>query len=351
MAAPDKEKPKPAQSPSDGFVKQTSRDAGYRKAARFLMLLGKDEAARVLKHLAPEEVEGIAREIAKAERIDSREASKILEEFGYIRETRDLVARGGIEKAREMLAASLGSEKAERILERVRREMAPPPFSFLQDVDPHLAAAVVAEESPPVVTLILAHLEPSTAARILTTLPAEQQAEVARRIAKLDKVDPEVVRRTEEALRQKVRKQGEMVTREIDGRVALTEILRYMDPAKERAVLESLDADTANAIRKKLYTLDMVLRIADKDLQSILRDYADQEIALMLKIAGDAVRQRLLACVSERRREFIRLEGDAMGEVRRSEAERAVEEFLGYLQLLEQKGELAIPRENEQVVE
>jgi len=334
----------------DGFIKKTGRDAGYRKAAQFLVILGKDEAAKVLRHLAPEEVEGIALEIARIEHIESREAAKILEEFGYIRETRDLILVGGLEKAKEMLLASLPPEKAERILDKVHREMAPPPFSFLQDIDAHQAAAVVREESPPVVSLILAHLEPRLAARIFAVLGADSQREVALRIARMGKVDPEVVRRTEETLRRKVRSQGRVVTQEIDGRDALTRILRFMDPAKEQAILEGLDPNTAQEIRRHLYTIDMAFRIPDKELQTVLRDYADREIALMLKACEEPVRERILGAVSERRREFIRLEMDGLGEVRRSDAEAAVSDFLGYLQLLEQKGELTIVRETEEYV-
>jgi flagellar motor switch protein FliG len=351
MSEPKAGDAKQPRDPSlDGFLKKTGRDAGYRKAAEFLVILGKDEASKVLRHLAPEEVEGIALEIARIEHIESREAAKILEEFGYIRETRDLIAVGGLEKAKEMLLASLPAEKAERILEKVHKEMAPPPFSFLQDIDIHQAAAIVREESPPVVSLILAHLEPRVAARIFAVLAAENQREVALRIARMGKVDPEVVRRTEEALRRKVRSQGRVVTQEIDGREALTRILRFMDPAKEQAVLEALDPNTAAEIRSQLYTIDMVLRIPDRELQTVLRDYADREIALMLKACEERIRERILGSVSERRREFIRLEMDGLGEVRRAEAETAVSDFLGYLQLLEQKGELTIVRESEEYV-
>jgi flagellar motor switch protein FliG len=334
----------------NGFIKETGRDAGYRKAAQFLVILGKEEASKVLRHLAPEEVEGIALEIARIEHIESREAAKILEEFGYIRETRDLIAIGGLEKAKEMLLASLPPEKAERILEKVHREMAPPPFSFLQDIDIHQASAIVREESPPAVALVLAHLEPRVAARIFAALAPEAQHEVALRIAKMGKVDPEVVRRAEETLRRKVRSQGRAVTQEIDGRDALTKILRLMDPAKEQAILEGLDPNMAADIRKQLYTIDMVLRIPDKELQTVLRDYADREIALMLKACEEPVRGRILDSVSERRRDFIRMEMDALGEVRRTDAETAVGDFLGYLQLLEQKGELTIVRETEEYV-
>ena len=97
-----------------GFIKETSRDAGYRKAAQFLMLLGKDEAARVLRHMSAEEVEGITREIARTQHIEEKEASKVLEEFGFIRETKDLIAQGGIEKAQEMLIASVGPRRRRR---------------------------------------------------------------------------------------------------------------------------------------------------------------------------------------------------------------------------------------------
>lgn len=340
----------PPDASLDGFLKKTSRDAGYRKAAQFLVILGKDEAAKVLRHLAPEEVEGIALEIARIERIESRDAAKILEEFGYLRETRDLIAVGGMEKAREMLLATLPAEKAERILEKVHREMAPPPFSFLHDLDVHQATAIVREESPPVVSLVLAHLEPRYAARIFAALGVEQQREVALRIARMGKVDPEVVRRTEEALRRKVRSHGRVVTQEIDGRDALTRILRFMDPAREQAILEGLDPNLAAEIRKQLYTIDMVFRIPDKELQGVLRDYADREIALMLKACEEPIRERILGSVSERRRDFIRLEMNGLGEVRRADAEAAASDFLGYLQLLEQKGELTIARENEAYV-
>ncbi len=333
-----------------GFIKETARDTGYRKAAQFLMLVGKDEAVRVLKHMSPEEVEGITREIARTNRIEEKEASKILEEFGYILQTRDLIARGGIEKAQEMLTASVGPEKAEKIIERVRRDMAPPPFSFLQDIEPHQAIALVRQESPPVVALVVAHLDPRLAARILLALPPEAQRDVAGRVAKMGKVDPEVIRATEEGLRKKVRAQGQVVTQEVDGKAALTEILRHMDPAKEKAILEELEPNTANEIRKKLYTIDVVFQLADRDLQRVLRDYADRDLALVVKGAEEAVRARILGAVSERRRDFIRLEAEGMGAVLKSEVTAATDDLLAYIQVLEQKGELAIVRDAEEYV-
>ena len=346
-----RQKDKPRRDPSiRGFIKETSRDTGYRKAAQFLMLLGKDEAVRVLRHMSAEEVEGITREIARTQHIEESEASKVLEEFGYIRETKDLIAQGGIEKAQEMLTASLGAEKAEKILARVRKEMAPPPFTFLKDIEVHQAISLVREESVPVAALVIAHLEPKLAARILQALSPETQREIVPRIAKMQKVNPEVISRTEEMLRSKVHDAVGEVDEPVDGKSALTEILRYMGPGKEEAILADLEPNTANLIRRKLFTMDVVFQLPDKDLQKVLRDYADRELSLVLRGSPELTRRRLLASVSERRRELIRLEEDALGDVRRNDINRAQQDFLEYIQILEQKGEIVIVREREEYV-
>ncbi len=114
-----------------------------------------------------------------------------------------------------------------------------------------------------------------------------------------------------------MREQGQPVTEEVDGKAALTEILRYMDPGKEQAILADLEPNMANQIRKKLYTIDVVFQLPDKDLQKVMRDYADKELALVMKGWRRQVRQRLLSSISERRRELIRLEEDALGQVRK----------------------------------
>ena len=348
----EQRKGKPKRDPSiRGFIKETSRDTGYRKAAQFLMLLGKEEASRVLRHMSQEEVEGITREIARTQHIQEKEASKILEEFGYIRETKDLIARGGIEKAQEMLTASVGAEKAEAIMARVRKDMAPPPFSFLQDIDVHQAITLVREESVPVASLILAHLEPKLAARILQALTPETQREIVPRIAKMQEVDAEVIRRAEEMLRSKVHDAAEPVKEEVNGRDALTEILRYMDPGREQAILADLEPNMANSIRKRLFTMEVVFRLPDKDLQKVVRDYADRELALVLKGTAEQTRRRITSAMSERRRELVRLEEDAIGAAAKRDVERAQQDFLEYMQLLEQKGEIVILREREEYVE
>jgi flagellar motor switch protein FliG len=202
----------------------------------------------------------------------------------------------------------------------------------------------------PVASLILAHVEPKLAARILQAMSPEAQREIVPRIAKMQKIDPEVVRRAEEMLRSKVRDAAQPVGDEVDGKSALTEILRYMSPDREKAILEELEPNVASQIRKLLFTMEVVFQIPDKDLQRLMRDYADRELALVIRGAEGQVRQRLLASITERRREMVRLEEDLDGPASRADLDRAQRDFLEYIQLMEQKGEIVILREREQFV-
>ncbi len=323
------------------------RDAGYKKAARFLMLLGKDEAAQVLKHLSEEEATGISREIALHSRMDTREAEKTLEEFGYLWKTKDLIARGGLGKAREILYAAFGEEKGGIIFERIEARTAPHPFAFLMDLDIEQVRLLLKNESTLVIAAILPHLEPSLAAGVISTLEEGKQTAVVARIAKLEKIDPEVLRRAEGSLKEKIRAQGEISTQEVDGQAALVEILRHMAPAGEHAILEELklsDRSLALAIEKKLFTMDILLLLDDRDLQALLRDYSDQELGLIIKGLNEQQCARLESSVTSRRWNIILDENRAWGQVRRSEVDKAIQEFLDYVRVQQEKGEIRIPR-------
>ena len=336
-----------------GFLKETYRDRKYRKAAEFLVVLGRDEAAKVMQHLSEDEVAGISGEIARIEKIDEQQAIKILEEFGYLVKTKDLVARGGVEAARKILVGAFGEEKGMEVLGRIKARTVPHPFSVLMDLDFEQLMLLVKNESPPVLAMILPHLDPQLASRVVTQLDRELQVEVARRIANLDKIDPEVLRRAEETLRERIRQQGNIVTQEIDGKAALAEILSRMDTTREDTLLDELeqeDSGLAAEIRKQLFTLDVVLDIYDVELQAVLREYGEQELVLILKGASEEVRNKILANVSARRRTMIADELDVIGPVLRTEVEKAIQEFLDYLRSEAADGNVTFRRGDDEII-
>jgi flagellar motor switch protein FliG len=338
----------------DKIHRDRERDKGYRKAAEFLMLLGKEDASKVLTHLTEEEVTGIMREIAQIKSIDSQQAHRILEEFGYLMKTRDLVARGGIEAARSILVTAFGAEKGQAVLEKIRERTIPHPFAFLMDLEFEQLALLLKDESPQVLAMILPHLEPSLAARMVASLPRESQVFVARRIASIDTIDPEVLRRAEDTLREKIRLQGTIVTQEIDGKAALASILSHMELSKEEELVENLerqDSSLAEEIRKRLFSIDVVLKLRDMDLQGVLRDYADQELVLILKGVSPEIGEKLLSNVSSRRRAFIKEELEILGPVRRSDVDKAIGELLDYIRNEAEQGNVALARGDDELVE
>lgn len=342
----------PVMDPRD--VKDSLRDKGYAKAARFLMLLGKEEAARVMKHLDEQEVAGITREIAQTGTIDAREAARILEEFGYLVKTQDLVARGGVQLAEQILRRAFDEQKAAAMIDRLKTRTAPHPFSFLMDLDLEQVRLLLKDESVPVLSAILPHLSPDRAAEILRGLDGAMQLEVVKRMAALKEISPEVLRQAEGSLKEKIRAQGQIVTQEIDGQTVLAEILRNMKYAEEREIMERLemaDPNLATNIEKKLFTMDVLLRIEDRDLQSLLRDFSDRELALLAKGLAERQVARIKANLSARRWSSIMAEGEDLGTVFRSEVDKAVEDFLDYVKLQKEKGEIAIIKEGDKVVE
>ena len=342
-----------AEPEDPGLVRATARrlradrrrDDGYRKAAQFLMLIDRDDAARVLACMSPSEVEGITREIRDLGEIDDRTAMKVLEEFGALVRSRDLVARGGEQTAREILAHAFGTERAETMLEQIAMHATPHPFAFMNDLDPARVVNLLDDEQPAVVALILAHLAPDTAAQTLALLPGETRSAIVGRIGRLDTIDPEVIRRTEEVLRDRIRAEGTLETDQVDGVGVLAEILKHLAPGRENEILsdlEAFDTGVARHVRERLFTLDVVFELDDRQLADVLATYADIDLAMLLRGCPQPVTQRLRGLVSEGRRARLASEDELTGPLPRRDVDRQVRAFLDLLRDLEQQGRLVI---------
>jgi flagellar motor switch protein FliG len=331
---------------------KTGAETGVSKAAKFLLLLGNEEASKVLAHLSPKEIESVSREIIKVKAIDSIEAADILTEFGWLVKTKGFALEGGAETAEKMLTAAFGAEKARALLMKASPETLRP-FRFLDDFEPQALSVILKPESPQVLAVILPYLDPKRASGLIELLPEEQRIEVVKRIARLDKVSPEVLRRIEEGLRDRIRKIGTSTTSEaVDGKAALAGILRHVDPKIEAEVLGALDDESPELsadVRERLFTLEDVLRVSEKDLQKALRDFQDKDLALLLKGRGEDFKAKILGAVSSNRKALILDEYQYLGAVRREDAAEATREFLDYLKSAWQEGELRLDGDDELV--
>lgn len=330
---------------------KTGDKGGLAKAAKFLLLLGTDEASKVLAHLSAPEVEALSREIIKVKRIDGIEANDILAEFGWLAQNKNPAIEGGSEMAGAMLEAAFGPERAKAMLRKAAPE-SQRPFRFLADFDPKELQIILKDEPSAVLAIVLSYLAPKQASTLLEGLPDELRIEVVKRVAHLEKVSPEILTSVEDGLKERIRKIGTVSTEEVDGKAALAGILRHVDPRLEEEVLDALSEDNpelSRSVRESLFTMDDVLRVPDKSLQKILRDFADRDLALLLKGRGEAFKEKLLSNVSANRRTLVLDEYAILGAVRREDADAAAREFLGYLKASWESGELALQGDDDLV--
>jgi flagellar motor switch protein FliG len=338
-----------------GFLKLTDKqETSVRKAAKFLMLIGQDEAAKVMQHFTPEEAEAVAREIAGIRRIENAEAQKLLEEFGFLRESLRSPS-GGIDTARRILVNAFGEEKGRTILTRSVPAAEEKFFSFLEDFEPQQLQLLFKNEPPAVLAVIIPYLEAETASKILPLLGKNFRKELVMRMARTEKISRDVLVRMEDALRQRARKlSAPAPVEEVDGKGVLAEILKYVDISEEEKILKQMEEDNpiiAEEIKDRLFTIDVLDYMEDEDLQKILRDMADAEIALLLKGKSDTIRAKILMNVSDRRRTLVSDEYRYLGPVPRKDVDTATRDFLNVLKRLEADGELIFRREGDVWVE
>lgn len=339
-----------AEHKAERLVK-TGEESGLSKAAKFLLLLGTEEASKVLKHLPPGEIEALSREILKVRSIDSIEANDILTEFGWLVKSQGYAIEGGAEIARKMLSAAFGEDRARQLLMKAAPETQRP-FRFLSDFDARELGVILKEESPQVLAVIIPYLDPKQASGYLERLPEGLRIEVVKRIAHLEKVSPEIIRRIDEGLKDRIRKVGSVATEELDGKAALAGILRHVDPRLEEEVLGALEEESpelSKSIRERLFTMDDILRVPDRQLQKALRDFVDRDLALLLKGRNEAFKSKILDNVSRNRRDLILDESSILGAVRREDADAAAREFLSYLKTACEEGDIVLLGDDELV--
>lgn len=335
----------------EGFLKSHT-GGGYKKAAKLLLLLGSEEASRIMSHLSDEELTRITAEIAAIKKVAPEDSAKLLKEFGDT-EAMHRFGTGGPEVAQQMLTHAFGEERARAILSKTLPKVGRRPFDFLADVEGEQLISLLKNEPPSVLSTVLPYLDPAKAGIVLTALDSKAQRQTVKRIAGLNKIVPEVLEKIEEALKARLKTQGKITTQEIDGSSVLAGILKEMDYSSGETLLSELEETNprlGEEVRKKVLTIDVVLKLSDQELQTVLRDFDDGELAVIMKGKSDEIKDRILSCVSARRRIIIAEEIIHLGSMRKSDVDKATGEFMDYIRGLERQNKIVIRKENDYLI-
>jgi flagellar motor switch protein FliG len=315
---------------SPDFIKVTPKESVYRRIAKFLLIIGVDDAAKVLSHLPQEYIEKIVPEIALVKGVNPGERNEILVEFqGLLKKNRD---SGGVEKARDMLETAFGAEKAAQVLEKAVLFPDGKPFAYLQDMDGETLNLLIHDEAPATQSLILSHVPPKVAAQAIGAMEAGINTEVIRRLAKMGTVDPEAVKRVDRELYEKFCKRREPRTKVVDGKDTLEQILRSMDPGAADTLLKGLtwhDEKLAEEMRAGLFTVTDIPEVDDYLVAKELADMDDIQVAVLIAGQPEGFRAKILANVSTGRGERILEEEDIGRPFRKSDCALVMSGFLG----------------------
>ena len=225
------------------------------------------------------------------------------------------------------------------------------PFDFIRRTDPAHLLNFIQNEHPQTIALILCYLEPPKAASILSSLPHQIQADVAKRIATMERVSPDVLREVERVLERKLSTLASEDYTTAGGIDAVVEVLNLVDRGTEKTIIEALeeeDPELAEEIKKKMFVFEDIVLLDDRAIQRVLREVDNQELAKALKSVEAEVQEKIFKNMSKRAASLLREDMDFMGPVRLKDVEDCQQKIVNIIRKLEDAGEIVVARAGEE---
>lgn len=320
---------------------------GLQKAAILLIALGPEKSASIFKHLKEDEIESLTLEIANTRSISPQVKEDVINEFYEVCLAQQYIAEGGITYAKDLLEKALGSEKAVDVINKLTASLQVRPFEFVRKTDASQLLNFIQDEHPQTIALILAYLPSGQAASIVASLPPEKQADVAKRIAVMDRTSPDVIKEVERVLERKLSSLVNQDYTIIGGVDAIVEILNTVDRGTEKHIMETLEIDEpelADEIRRKMFVFEDIMSLDDRAIQRVLRDVDNNDLATALKGANEEVQGVIFRNMSKRLAAMIQEDMEFMGPVRLKDVEEAQQKIVNIIRKLEDSAEIVISR-------
>ncbi len=327
---------------------------GRQKVAILLMALGPEASAQITQALSPEELEEISLEIARIDHVPPEVAEAVIQEWRQTEEAAYSLASGGVEYARELLERTVGPQRASVILKRIETQLRESSgFRSLKNADPQQLASVLRNEHPQTISLILAHLDATLVAEVLKQLDPKLGSDVLYRMARMDKVLPDVLQVIEQSLGTDAAVSMSQDLTTAGGPSSVAAVLNLVVGTLEKDLLDGLeqqDPELCEEIKSLMFVFEDIARLDDKALQRALRDIDSKELALALKAASDELKERIRSVMSQRAASAIQEEMEMLGPVRLRDVEEAQAAVVKVIRGLEEAGEIVIGGAADEVI-
>lgn len=326
-------------------------EEGIQSSAIFLMTLGADEAAEVIKYLDPKEVQKISMAMVTLKNLSREQISQVFHDFLVSAAEKTTIGMDSNDYIRNMLTKALGDDKAAGLLDRIMHNSDTSGIESLKWMDPGSVAEMIGNEHPQIVSTILVHLEPDQAAAILRMFTERLRNDVLLRISTLDSVQPIALRELNDVL-AKLMAGGGLGKKSLKGGVeSAAEILNYLGGTLESEVIENVrnfDPELAQKIEDKMFTFDNIMDIDDRGIQLILREVQSESLIIAMKGSNDELREKIFKNMSQRAADMLREDLESKGPVKLSDVEANQKEILKIARRLSDEGLVTIGGKGEE---
>lgn len=316
-------------------------------AATVITAIGAENAALVYKHLSEEDVEKLTYEVSRLQYMDINTVNKILSDFYDLCLTQKVITEGGVTYARSVLEKAYGPEMAKALMDKVAKSLKVKAFDFVRKSDAKNILAIVQNEYPQTIALILSYVNPDQAAMVLSELPKEKRVDVVERIAKMDSANPDVVKAIEETLAKKFSSLVSMELTEVGGVNYIADVLNHVDRGTEKFIFDELsvrDPALVTEIRQKMFVFEDIIGLDSMAIQRFIREVESKDLAIAIKGSSAEVTAVLYANMPQRMQESIQQDIEYLHNIRMRDVEEAQQRIVAIIRRLEDEGELVISK-------
>ena len=332
---------------------QTGALNGVQKAAVLLMAMGSDNAAEVLKHLNPKEVQVLGGAMASLQNVNKPTMEGVMTEFVNEVNNQTAMGIGSDEYIREMMVNALGEDKAKNMIDRILLGSGTKGLEALKWMDGRAVAEVIRLEHPQIIAIVLSYLEPDHAAEVVRMLPERARSDIMMRVAALEGIPPSALQELDQIMEKQFQGSSNVSQSSMGGYKTAANILNFMDSSVETAIMESIgehDQEMADGIAELMFVFENLIDVDDRGIQALLREISSDTLTLALKGADETIKDKILRNMSKRAAEMLREDMEARGPVRLSEVEAAQKEILATARRLADEGDIVLGGGGEEFV-
>jgi flagellar motor switch protein FliG len=321
--------------------------SGIQKAATLLLLMGHEVSAVILREFNEIEVQQLAREITRIDALSSEQAEAALEEFYQMSMAHEFVVRGGLDYAKKMLTSAFGPEAGKKISDRLVMMMGGEyaHLDILQKADPQQLARFIHNEHPQTIALVLSHLNSTSAAGLLSSLPAELRPEVALRMANLDQITPEIVNKIAKVIGEKLQAIGQFSRESYGGVRAVSEIFNQLEAGASKEILDAIEVQNPNlveTIRQLMFVFEDLVTIDANQLKEVLARVDRKVLTSALKGTSTKLKDHFFSTMSPRAIEMLKEDIEALGPVKIRDVEASQQQIIGIVRQLDSEGVISL---------